>query len=205
MKCSRPRCGNTVDRLRLKTGLCRKHWDVTPMPARRVDAAPSRQHLVRLLELQWTYGAISKQTGIARSALRDCARRARVWASTEEAILAVPLTRHVCKNVLVEATGTRRRIEALAYLGWPMSHLEHRFGRCQGRVGKAIATGWVSTAIAAAVDRVYRELEGTPGPSDIARRRALRCGFAGPAAWDDRDIDDPQVQPLTPWQAREAA
>lgn len=205
MKCSRPRCPRVVDSKRQRYRLCRSHWAIAQLPSHRVDAGPTREHLVRLRELQWTYTAIAKRSGVARTAVREAFGRRHVQAATEAAILAVPLTRHLSKNVLVDATGTRRRVEALAYLGWPLSHLEPRFTRCRGRVGKAIATGWVSTVIAADVERVYRELENTPGPSDIARRRALRRGFVGPAAWDNRDIDDPQARPLAPYRAREAA
>lgn len=205
MKCSRLPCTRIVDAARIKHGLCRKHWDVAPRSFRLVDAERTRQHLAQLRDLGWTYGAIWARTGISRSSLREIATVRRVRELTETAILSIPLTRHLSRHVLVDATGTRRRIEALAYLGWPLSHLEPRLGRCQGRVGKAIATGWVSTQIAAAVDRVYRELEGTPGPSDIARRRALRRGFVGPAAWDDRNIDDPCARPLAPYMRRVAA
>lgn len=200
MKCSRLKCPNVVDPKRLKYRLCRKHWAITPVPSHRVDSTPCRHHLVQLLALQWTYGAIARRSGVARTAVREALGRSRIQAATEAAILAVPLTRHLSGKVVVDATGTRRRVEALAYLGWPLSHLEPRFTRCRGRVGKAIATGWVSTVVADDVERVYRDLENTPGPSDIARRRALRLGFAGPAAWDGRDIDDPRSRPLAPYR-----
>lgn len=199
MKCSRPLCSNVVDSKRRKHGLCRKHWDVAHLPSQRVDAGPTRAHVAALRVLRWSYAAIADHSGVARTAVREINTVARVQRSTEAAILSIPLVRYAGKNVLVDATGTRRRIEALAYMGHPLVSYELRLGRCQGRVGKAVASGWVSAFLADAMVRVYRELENTIGPSDIARRRAQRRGFAGPAAWDGRNIDDPTACPLSPY------
>lgn len=201
MKCSRLRCTRSVDPSRRKYGLCRKHWDAAQIPAQRVDAGPAQAHVAALLALRWSYSAISLRTGLSRATVRDTRVVAKVQRSTEAAILSVPLIHYAGKNVLVDATGTRRRIEALAYLGHPLNSYEHRLGRCRGRVGKAVASGWVSAHIAAAMKRVYKELENTIGPSDLARKRALKRGFSGPAAWDGRDMDDPQARPLAPYSA----
>lgn len=192
MKCSRLRCTRTVDPSRRKYGLCRKHWDAADIPAQRVDVGPTQAHVAALLALRWSYSAISSRTGLSRATIRDTRVVTKVQRSTETAILSVPLIPYAGKNVLVDATGTRRRIEALAYLGHPLNSYEHRLGRCQGRV---------SAHIAAAMKRVYRELENTIGPSDLARKRALKRGFAGPAAWDGRDMDDPRARPLAPYSA----
>lgn len=196
MKCSRLRCGRAVDSKRRKYGLCRTHWESAALPSRRVDAGPTRAHVEALLALRWSFAAIASRTGLGRTTIRETRTVAKVRRSTEDAILALPLVRYPGKNVLVDATGTRRRIEALAYLGHPLVSYELKVGRCRGRVGKAVATGWASAYIADGVARVYRELENTIGPSDLSRKRAQKRGFAGPAAWDGRDMDDPKAQPL---------
>lgn len=201
MTCSRPRCTRTVDALRRKHRLCRTHWEASLLPSRRVCAGPTRSHVEALLSWRWSFAAIASRSGLSRTAVRETRTVAKVRRSTEEAILALPLIRYAGKNVLVDAIGTRRRIEALAYLGHPLISYELRVGRCRGRVGKAVATGWVSAYIADGVEQVYRELENTIGPSDLSRKRAQKRGFAGPAAWDGRDMDDPKAIPLAPYSA----
>lgn len=196
MTCSRPRCTRTVDAKRRKYMLCRTHWEVAALPCQRIDAGPTRAHVQALLALRWSFAAIADRSGVSRTAVRETRTVTKVQRSTEAAILALPLVRYAGKNVLVDATGTRRRIEALAYLGHPLISYELRVGRCRGRVGKAVATGWVSAYIADGVEQVYRELENTIGPSDLSRKRAQKRGFVGPAAWDGRDMDDPKAVPL---------
>lgn len=94
----------------------------------------------------------------------------------------------------LDATGTRRRIEALAALGWPLHELGaqldmhpesvHRIGRIHPAVYRRTA---------ARVAAVYEQLCMTTGPSTRTRNRAHANGWAPPLAWDN--IDDPHEQP----------
>lgn len=96
---------------------------------------------------------------------------------------------------LVDATGTRRRVQALAALGWPIGELTKRLGLTDRGLSFMYAGTTVTPATAQAVAVLYDELCWTEGPSEIAKNRAQRKGWATPLAWDDDEIDDPAAQP----------
>lgn len=97
----------------------------------------------------------------------------------------------------VPATGTTRRLQALAAIGWPADLLAQRLGR-----SKAQTQQWrrgrytrVNHRTAALVADLYDQLWDTPGPSTYTRRHAARHGWAKPMAWDDATITDPAARP----------
>lgn len=99
----------------------------------------------------------------------------------------------------LDVTGTRRRLEALAAIGWPTTVVAEHLQLAWRQV-----YSWRTTACtrihrrhAAAVTAVYDQLCATPGPSDRTRRRARTVGLAPPLAWDDHTIDDPTATPDT--------
>lgn len=93
-----------------------------------------------------------------------------------------------------DATGTRRRLQALSAIGWPLRDLVRRIG-WTGNPGPIMwgASNRVHRHTADAVAQIYSELSDTPGPSNKARAAAKRAGYVPPAAWDN--IDDPAEQP----------
>jgi DNA-binding CsgD family transcriptional regulator len=97
-----------------------------------------------------------------------------------------------------DATGTRRRIQALVALGWTQNQLGQRLGASRSVVSQ-LARGrtypQVEHATAERVTLLYEHLSGTPGPSEQARARARRAGYAPPCAWDEHTIDDPAAGP----------
>lgn len=96
-----------------------------------------------------------------------------------------------------DATGTARRLQALAALGWPPSVLARRIGVSRSTF-EHIVKGHIqrtSAGVVAAVSDLYEELSMTPGPSDHWRRIAADKGWAPPLAWDDDTIDDPDAKP----------
>jgi hypothetical protein len=100
----------------------------------------------------------------------------------------------------VDATGTARRLQALAAIGWPATELASRLGYTPRQARTRIAdlrhpTGRAYRTTAEAVARLYNELSGTPGPSSSARIRAHRAGWAPPLLWDGINIDDPAARP----------
>ncbi|RBQ05175.1 hypothetical protein DQE82_26885 [Micromonospora sp. LHW51205] len=96
----------------------------------------------------------------------------------------------------IDGTGTRRRLQALAVLGWRWEDLGQRLGTSwRGAQHLALDTGGVHHSSAARVAAVYRELCDRPGPSPIAAQRAVAKGWHGPLAW--HDIDDPTCEPDT--------
>lgn len=91
---------------------------------------------------------------------------------------------------LVDATGARRRRQALAYMGWGprelapllgfVNDVSVRMSTNKPRIRKSTHDRWV---------RVYRQLSIRRGPNDDARRAADRAGWLGPTSWDDIDHD----------------
>lgn len=90
---------------------------------------------------------------------------------------------------IVDATGTRRRLQALAAMGWSMAALASRLGMNPRLLSRIARQDRVYETTHRRVASLFTELCMTPGPSEQARRRALTKGWAPPLAWDD--IDDP--------------
>lgn len=106
----------------------------------------------------------------------------------------------------VDACGTRRRVQALMTLGWPIRSQAAMAGISSGsqlaRDVRECAT--VSRATAERVAALYDQLwdkppVGTCKAENIAiamtKARAARAGYAPPLAYDDDSIDDPDAEP----------
>lgn len=107
----------------------------------------------------------------------------------------------------VSRVGTKRRIEALACLGWSMRALSRMCGWHEDRLSQLINNPeyeQVSPANRDRIARLYDELADRRPPTDTKEQRmsvsraighARRSGFAPPIAWDDDTIDDPNAKP----------
>ena len=93
------------------------------------------------------------------------------------------------------ATGTRRRLQALAAIGWPKTVIAPRLGVAPPRLDVILRQANVHRSTAARVAAVYEALADTPGPSRYTAGQARRCGFVPPIGWDDDTIDNPDAQP----------
>lgn len=102
---------------------------------------------------------------------------------------------HGLPSPLIDATGTRRRIQALNAIGWDNGRIMKRLGMDPYGSRTLFRGARVHQNTAAKVARVYDELSMTPGPSVRARLHAQRRGYAPPLAWDDDTIDDPNAVP----------
>ncbi len=120
-----------------------------------------------------------------------------IWATTAAAILAVRPAAGPRPHDSVDSTGTARRLQALAAVGWgagrlaPMLGIADRYVQSYRRRERPA----ILAKTAAAVAELYARLEGTAGPDTQARRSALARGWVPPLAWDDGTIDDPDAQP----------
>lgn len=129
----------------------------------------------------------------------------RIRAATAAKLLAVTATLdNLGATVKVDATGTRRRLQALVAIGWSQSKLAARLGMQPGNFGKTLKSEKVNAATARAVRDLYDELWQTLPPREEhrdkiafnrARNHAKRHGWAPPLAWDDDTIDNPSSQP----------
>lgn len=100
----------------------------------------------------------------------------------------------------IDATGTRRRLQALAVEGWSILRLAQLTGLSERSLHYALyARNRVQAGTARAVTAVYERLAGhggdRPGGRNIASR-ARRRGWHDSYAWPDETIDDPDAQPV---------
>lgn len=96
-----------------------------------------------------------------------------------------------------DATGTRRRIQALAAIGWSCSALAREMG-CSGSQVSQIQLGTSARVLPSTADmvaEVYERLSmRVPKKEDVrVRNHARRNGWVPPLAWDN--IDDPDEVP----------
>ncbi|MEV8032237.1 hypothetical protein [Streptomyces sp. NPDC086182] len=169
---------------------------------RRVDATQTRAHLERLSARGWTNAQISAATGLdstTMSVIRS-GRYAQVARATATAILSVRLDQAPpIPRGLTEATGTRRRLQALMVLGYPLPDVARQVGVSYFSLIQTAGGKWssVRTPTANKVARLYRRLSLTPAPptrtAELVRNEAMAQGWVGPGAWDD--IDDPACEP----------
>lgn len=111
-------------------------------------------------------------------------------------------TRALYGNKSVDATGTRRRVEALCRLGWSTTQIAERIDMIQNQLWMTTQQDTVYVTTAARVAEAYEVLSMTVPPTtttseriSVSRTRAhaIRAGFAPPLAWDN--IDDPSERP----------
>ncbi|MFJ8208158.1 hypothetical protein [Streptomyces sp. NPDC096033] len=179
-----------------------------------VDAEPVRRHIIKLHAVGVSDARIGAITGLSGRSLacftqpylapenpRGLRRSAR--KEVADKILAIPVTWKSAS--VVDATGTHRRIQALATRGWPQRHIGAHAGLRDNLISKAMArprvTGRTARAVAELYDRVYRakaERYGIDATSaKRARAQAARARWAPPSYWDrfPGAIDDPHFTP----------
>lgn len=165
---------------------------------RRTDATQTRHHIERLTAAGWTQAQIARTAPVAARSIAGILRgQCDVANTTAAAILGIPIGPPPDSTRDVDSTGTVRRIRALVAIGWPLAHLAPRFGLHVTALGR-IANGQLEHVRAVTADTIaldYRHLARIPGPSVRARRHATTRGWHGPAAWDDRTIDNPLALP----------
>ena len=98
---------------------------------------------------------------------------------------------------MIDATGSRRRLQALAVMGHGAAAVHEASGLGTHHwdyIVKKATT--VRPATAERVTAAYDELWDKPGSLRIAKR-ARAQGWLGPLDWDDDAIDDPAAEPAT--------
>ena len=156
-----------------------------------VDAAPARAHVAMLRATGMGRRTIAARSGVAASSItnliygKNGKPLRRIKPSTAAAILAVK-PGHIADGAQVDITGTARRLQALAAIGWPQSWLADRLGWQSGNLNSVVQAKRpaVQKATADAVRALYDELSMQPGPSAVARTIARKHGWVPPLAWD---------------------
>lgn len=96
---------------------------------------------------------------------------------------------------ILDATGCRRRLQALQALGWSSSKIGRVAGINPGSIQRLLRAQQVRSSTAALVGRAYDDLSMKVGPSTAVRELARRKGWPPPLAWDDDTIDRPDAVP----------
>lgn len=175
-----------------------------------VDATPARRHIAALRAAGHSIPAIQEAARIsaatiARILYEGVNKRAdRIRPEVADRILAIPVTPAPVKATsAVDATGTRRRIQALVAMGWTLNALGPELGFHPRRLTDFLQADRVLASTARRIADRYRIVQtwdpaahGVPQRSrNLSRNLAAREGWHGPLAWDD--IDDPDCQPET--------
>lgn len=171
-----------------------------------VNAEPVRAHIRNVLRPAG-FGArrIATLAGLSPSTVnkliwgygdRPPVRRIRPEAAA--AILALqPEPAALADGAQVDATGTRRRTQAMAVLGWSIAEQARRLGRTGANHAKVLTSRYVTAALARSVEALCRDLSGQIPPDTWVSRRTRRWarsqGWVAVVAWND--IDDPAEVP----------
>lgn len=161
----------------------------------KVDATAARQHLLALVEAGMGHERIAA-AGLARQTVERIisGRAATCTRRIHEVIMAIaPNPR------MVPTVGARRRMQALALLGWTNRDLAPLVGRTPESLAATMRrSATISRDLHERIASVHSRLWNTPAPVSAASKRvrteARLKGWMPTAAWDDIDHDDaPQL------------
>lgn len=164
-----------------------------------IDATPARERL-NILRQTMTWGQIFAATGYDARNLQQIAggHQDRIRRGTLVGILAIQ-HEPPAPGKYIDATGVRRRVQALRAIGWSAKSIATAASSAEARI-QLISSGEQPTVryvLAEKIIRVFVDLHRTPAPPGSSatrtRNHANRNGWAPPGAWDD--IDDPAARP----------
>lgn len=180
-----------------------------------IDAEPVRQHILELQAADFTIVRISELSGLPFETVvgftrtygnSGCRKSRKRRCTPEVAAKILAITPDVAKPGITDATGTRRRLQALVAAGWPMEHLGLRIHMSNQAARSLIRRERVYGRTAQAVTRLYDELKDQkPEKHGIDRRSVTRArshaksrNWPTIAYWADRMdvIDDPHFEPM---------
>lgn len=178
-----------------------------------VDATEARNHVTILRTAGIGRDRIAELAGIPRSTLAlliygrpslGTPPSTKIRPETAARILAIRPSRNLfAEDSRVDATGTRRRLQALAAAGWPGVLLAERAGWNNTYVSELQRrTGTVYARTAQTATGLYNSLVGldpvangaSPTSAHRAQLNAQRLGWLPSRVWD-ADIDDPATDP----------
>lgn len=174
------------------------------------EAEPVRAHVRAIQASGMPLRTIAERAGVSPATLEyllwgDRLRETSTLIRTESAQALLnywPTLDDYPPHALIDATGSRRRVHALATRGWPISTLSLRAGVSGHTLKRALAGRRISVRLARTVRDLYNELWDQPAEqhgtlkwvADRTRRQAAAANWAPPLAWDDETIDDPKTR-----------
>lgn len=214
-RCRCPACSraNTLDARRRRTAIAYGRWTGL------VDAAPARAHLQALRAAGLSLQRIARLSGVGQGTVnalvygqpaRHLPPPSQVRAGTERRLLAVD-ARAVTLPAghRVPATGTRRRLQALAAIGWSIPALSEQLAlshRTLTRLLTATDSPSVTVETTRTVADLYERLRDVPPPQRTEQQRTVAARTAGharaaegrtPTSWPDIDRDPDTQNNLT--------
>ena len=172
-----------------------------------VDAGSVREHIAALRAAGIGVERIAHLAGLSVSHIRELAQHGRgdtpgtqrVRPSTAMRVLGISIgDASRAPNSRVDATGTRRRLQALIANGWPAELLAGKLGRRSNSLCRSLTGESVTARTAQDVATLYERLWNDRPPrmtseqraaADAARVHAEARGWLPPLAWDDIDTD----------------
>jgi hypothetical protein len=170
------------------------------------DPEPLQKHLQMLARCGIGAVQLAQLTGLSDRTYWRVMGGYRVQRRTATRILSVkPDMRNAAPGAWIDATGTRRRLQALIAMGWSQTALRPLLGLAEGTIENIHTQKTVRVKTARIVAGLYDRLWDKPAPAgrnrDCALGMARRRGFVLPLAWDDDEIDDPAAKPHGEWRA----
>jgi len=172
-----------------------------------VEAGPVRERITALRAAGIGVERIAQLAGLSVSQIRQLSERSRgdsptlprVRPSTATRILGVSIeTTSRAPGARVDATGSRRRLQALMAMGWPVGGLADQLGRRTNSIQRSMTGESVTARTAQDVAALYERLSNTTPPratseqraaADAAKAHATAQGWLPALAWDDIDTD----------------
>ncbi|MGW0579945.1 hypothetical protein ACWD25_29155 [Streptomyces sp. NPDC002920] len=167
-------------------------------------AAPVLDHIQRLMANEWLVRQIADASGVSESAIRYVLYgQPTISRDRARAILNIPIGPPPADLTVTAATGTIRRLRALACLGHTLDSIGGEINISRWRLGRIITGTYteIDTATADKVTQVYRRLSTFRSNNPHTIRRARAEAWHGPLAWDDIDNPDCQPEPDAPYEA----
>lgn len=176
------------------------------------DATPVRAHVQAIRATGMSCAGIVRHTGVNSGTIDHLLYgkgpyppAVKLRTENAEALLAYwPRLDDYDDGAVIGATGTRRRVQALAANGWPSNAIQQRINHITLKAVERLRVNERVTArTARAVRDFYNEVSAKPAedygvtPWIAARCRtyAVKHQYAGPMAWDDDTINDPTALP----------
>ncbi|MFI7448143.1 hypothetical protein ACIBQX_11650 [Nonomuraea sp. NPDC049714] len=197
-RCGPCRAANAASANRYRMGL------MSGTHRRDVHAEPVRQHVQRLQNSGLGIPAIAELAGLDTQRLsalmyghpsKNQPPSKTVRPSTADKILAVHAGQVPTRGWL-PAVGTRRRLQALAAIGWPIKHVGELAGLPDAHAHRILAApdggrvkARTARAVAAVYDRLWNVDPAGAGQLGASIRRVKKVaaakGWLPPVAWDD--------------------
>ncbi|GAA1768317.1 hypothetical protein [Nonomuraea bangladeshensis] len=166
----------------------------------RVDATRVRQHLLVLRRTMSIMGIAQASSVTYKAVWMILHGQETVMPATERKLLAVTPS---IGAIWIDSIGARRRLQALAVMGWTVKEVGRRVASRRGdtwtNITRVMNERYVTATLAHEISAVYEDLRTQAPPADVhtrrAKARAERRRWAPPAAWEGVDIDDPDAEP----------